>query len=544
MITKKHIVKSALLGCALFLLPMQAFTQSILELLPGAKKMIMDENSEKLRLIGNVNFLYQGNKMYCDSAHYFEKKQIVRAYGRVHINKRDTLNLFCDSLYYNGRTRLAKLWGNVRVRDNEYKLTTDTLEYDARQSQANYKHGGRVESILSREVLTSQVGYFHPESKNFFFSHDVEYQSKDIHMTTDTLRYRYSEKKTYFYGPTQIETQGNTIYCEEGWYNTDTEEGELRKNAEIKRESDIIRGDTLLYLPKEGTSIGKGNVFYSDTTQKMSFKGDYAFISDSLHYSYLTGHALAVKELKDDTLYVHADTLYSYKEDSVEYMRAYQRASIYSTKFQCRADSISYAPNEDKMELFRDPIVWSNGAELKGDSMELQLSDSTLHQVLIKNKSSVVMSVDDDQYFNQIGGRDIIAYFRDNDLYRANVNGNAVTIFYPEEEKKTDTTVVKERNGMNRLYSSTLRIDIDSNEVSGITYLEEPDGVFYPMDQIKKEEQFIQGFEWKEALRPKSPEALLEDVDVEGENLEEELEEVTSEEEEEEDPILQKIELK
>ncbi|MCJ8291584.1 MAG: hypothetical protein HRT58_18020 [Crocinitomicaceae bacterium] len=514
MITLKHIVKSALLGCALFLLPTQCLSQSILELLPGAKKMILDDNSEKLRLIGNVNFLYQGNKMYCDSAHYFEKKQIVKAYGRVHINKRDTLNLFCDSLLYNGKTGKAKLWGNVRVRDNEYKLTTDTLEYDTRASQAVYKHGGRVESILSQEVLTSQVGYFHPESKNFFFSNNVIYLSPDVKMTTDTLRYRYSEKKTYFYGPTNIDTKGTKIYCESGWYNTETEEGMLRINAEIRREKDLIRGDTLIYLPKEGTSIGRGNVFYSDSTQKMSFKGDYAYISDSLHYSLLTGHALAIKELDDDTMYVHADTLYSFKEDSVEYMRAYRNASIYSTKFQCRADSISYTPNEDKMELFHDPIVWSNGVELKGDSMELQLSDSILHKVLIKNKGSVIMSVDDEKLFNQIGGKEIIAYFRDNDLYRTYVNGNAITIFYPEEETKTDSTIVKERMGMNRLYSSSLRIDIDSNEVSGITYLDEPDGVFYPIDQINEEEQFIQGFEWKDALRPRSWEDLLKEKSV------------------------------
>ncbi|PHR34388.1 MAG: hypothetical protein COA38_03750 [Fluviicola sp.] len=507
-------MKSALLGCALFLLPTQCLSQSILELLPGAKKMILDDNSEKLRLIGNVNFLYQGNKMYCDSAHYFEKKQIVKAYGRVHINKRDTLNLFCDSLLYNGKTGKAKLWGNVRVRDNEYKLTTDTLEYDTRASQAVYKHGGRVESILSQEVLTSQVGYFHPESKNFFFSNNVIYRSPDVKMTTDTLRYRYSEKKTYFYGPTNIDTKGTKIYCESGWYNTETEEGMLRINAEIRREKDLIRGDTLIYLPKEGTSIGRGNVFYSDSTQKMSFKGDYAYISDSLHYSLLTGHALAIKELDDDTMYVHADTLYSFKEDSVEYMRAYRNASIYSTKFQCRADSISYTPNEDKMELFHDPIVWSNGVELKGDSMELQLSDSILHKVLIKNKGSVIMSVDDKKLFNQIGGKEIIAYFRDNDLYRTYVNGNAITIFYPEEETKTDSTIVKERMGMNRLYSSSLRIDIDSNEVSGITYLDEPDGVFYPIDQINEEEQFIQGFEWKDALRPRSWEDLLKEKPV------------------------------
>ncbi len=528
-------MKSALLGCALFLLSANSFAQNnILELLPGAKKMIYDKDSDKHRLIGNVNFIYQGNKMYCDSAHYYERKKVVKAYGKVHVNKRDTLNLFCDSLSYDGNTRLAKLWGHVRVRDNEYKLSTDSLEYDTRGGHATYRNGGRVESILTNEVLTSRVGYFHPETKNFFFSNKVKYKSADITMTTDTLRYLYSQKKTFFYGPTNIDTKGAKIYCESGWYNIETEEGTLYKNAEIHRENELIKGDTLIYQPKLGTSIGRGNVYYRDSTQKMSFKGDYGFISDSLHYTLLSGHTLAVKELDNDTMYVHADTLYSFKHDSIEYMRAYQNASIFSSKFQCKADSISYTPNEDKMELFRDPIVWSNGAELKGDSMELQLSDSILHRVIIKNKGSVIMSVDNDKLYNQIGGKEIIAYFRDNDLYRTNVSGNAITIFYPEDETKTDSTVVKERMGMNRLYSSTLRIDIDSNEVSGITYLGEPDGVFYPMDQIDKDEQFIPGFEWLDILRPRSFEDLLKEKVV---VIEEELEEAEDESLEKIDPL-------
>ena len=65
--------------------------------------------------------------------------------------------------------------------------------------------------------------------------------------------------------------------------------------------------------------------------------------------------------------------------------------------------------------------------------------------------------------------------------------------------------------GMNRLYSSSLKIKIDSNEIQSITYLDEPDGAFYPMDQIKKDEQFIPGFNWKAALRPKSVLDLLKD---------------------------------
>ena len=330
-------------------------------------------------------------------------------------------------------------------------------------------------------------------------------------MTTDTLRYLYSKKTAYFFGPTDILTDSTKLYCESGFYQTETGEGSLFKNAHIDRGAEYISGDTLIYQPLLGTSIGRGNVFYSDTAQKMHFNGDYAFISDSLHYSLLTGHAIATKELASDTLYIHADTLYSYKKDSVEFLKAYYGARIYSTEFQAIADSLSYSPQNNRMELFYQPIVWSKGAELKGRFMEIELKDSVVERVNIIDSATILMEVEPIEYYNQIGGNKIIAYFVDNNLTKALVNGNAMTIFFPENTESTDTAEVIKRMGMNRLYSSDLRIDVDSNEITGVTYLDAPDGVFYPMDQIKKSEQFVPGFNWKAALRPKSRESLLED---------------------------------
>jgi lipopolysaccharide assembly outer membrane protein LptD (OstA) len=507
-------LKSALIISALFLISAHTFAQSdVLELLPGSKILKYNEETGVHRLLGDVNFKYQGNIMFCDSAHYHKATKNVRAYGHVHINKRDTLNLFCDSLVYDGRTRKAKLWGNVRVRDSEYKLTTDTLDYDAGKAQASYRHGGRVESTRSQEVLTSRVGYFHPESKNFFFSHDVDYKGKDLSMQTDTLQYLYSQKKTFFYGPTDIQSKDATMFCESGWYNIDTGEGRLSKNAWIAKDSDYISGDTLLYYPKTGEYIGICNVYYADTTQNISFNGDYAYSSDSLNYSFITDNAIATKEMDDDTLYIHADTLYTQKLDSTDIVKAYRNAKIFSTKMQCRADSIVFTQNEDKIKMYRDPIVWSEYAELKGDFIDIDIADSTIHKVNIYANSSILMEVEPEQYYNQIAGRNITAFFKDNDLYKALVNGNAMTLFYPEDEEKTDSLITKKRMGMNRLYSSDLRIDIDSNELTGITYIEEPDGVFYPMDKIKREEQFIPGFNWKAALRPKDRDDLFEDHD-------------------------------
>lgn len=512
MIVYLNIFKSALLISALFLASNQTIAQKdILELFPGSETLEYDEVTGLHRLIGNVNLTYQGNVMYCDSAHYIEGLKSLKAYGKVHVNKHDTLNLYCDSLHYNGRTKKSKLWGNVRVIDNEYKITTDTLEYDANKSQAFYRHGGKVVSTLTQEELTSHIGYFYPESKNFFFSKDVDYKGKNLSIKSDTLQYLYNQKKTFFYGETYIQTKDANIYCESGWYNTNTGEGSLIKNAYISRKTYYIAGDTLISYSEEGVSIGLGNVYYRDSTQDILFNGDYAYTSDSLNYSFLTGHAIATKIMTNDTLYIHADTLFVTSSDSIDVMKAYHEAKLYSTKLQCLADSIIYRSESDLIELYFNPIVWSNGAELKGTFIDMHVNDSIIHRVKIYENSSILMEIEPELYYNQIAGKNIVASFKDNNLYQALVNGNAITIFYSEEEIKTDSTLTKKHLGMNRLCSSSLRIDIDSNEIIGLNYIQDPDGMFYPMEEIRKEEKFIENFEWKQALRPKSKEALIKD---------------------------------
>ena len=65
--------------------------------------------------------------------------------------------------------------------------------------------------------------------------------------------------------------------------------------------------------------------------------------------------------------------------------------------------------------------------------------------------------------------------------------GNAWTILYPEEEENKDSLISNKRMGLNRLFASDLKVYLDSGEVTGITYFDKPDGIFFPMDQIKPE---------------------------------------------------------
>ena len=510
MINFKHIRNCALFTGAFFLNGILLGQNNILELLPGSEKIYYDKKSGLHRLVGSVSFNYQGNTMFCDSAHYREKGKIVRAYGNVQIRKND-INLFCDSLYYSGSLKYAKLWGHVRVRDSEYKIVTDSLEYDAKNGKAIYRRNGTIESIVSDEKITSRTGYFYPNKGSFFFSGNVNYKKEKLAITTDTLQFSYEKQTCYFYGPTKIVNDTVTILCKKGWYNVQKEEGVLYQKAEIIQKNSLVRGDTLYYNGIKQAYEGKGNVFYKDYEQNLVFLGNRAYSSNEKHYAYLTGKALVFKVKDKDTVFIHADTLHLIKDtlNNTKEIKGHKNVKVYNHSMQCVSDSATYLPDENLLYLRSKPIVWSNGTELKGTKMDIFLKDTLVEKILVSGNANAIMEVDSGKYYNQISGKDMIAWFSNNELTRTDVQGNAHTIYFPEETTKTDSTFQKKRIGMNRVLASDLRIYIDSGEVKSITYFDKPDGIFYPMDQIKQEEQYINGFSLNPALRPKSAMDLI-----------------------------------
>lgn len=508
-----HILKIALFTGAFFLFAFGAAGQNgWLELLPGSDRIEKSANSNRTRLIGHVNFKYQNSVMFCDSAHTDYDTKEIWAYGHVQLNRRDTLNLYCDSLYYNGNTRMAKLWGHVRVRDREYKVTTDTLEYDARNAKAIYRYGGKIENITTDEVLTSRLGYFYPNTEESFFRGNVVYKRPDMKMTTDTLQYNYLLHRVYFYGPTNILTDSTKIYCEKGWYNVQTEDGLLLQHARIDKSPRIIEGDSLYYHSKKKYAEGRGNVIVTDTIQKMQLRGGYFFSDEQNRKDMVTQNPIVRLSKTKDTLWLRADTLFHFRDSTNQTaaINGLHHVKIFQEKIQGIADTMLYSRSSGTLDLWGKPHFWAKNSELTGDSIRAYLlHDSILQKVHIREDAFSAMEIDSGKYYNQLAGNEMWAYFIDNEIVRTDVNGNARTLYYPEDEKKTDTAVIIRRQGMNRMFASDLRVYLDSGEVIGITFFKEPDGIFYPIDQIDPKEQFLKGYAWNPALRPKSWKELL-----------------------------------
>jgi len=510
--TKYHKIKYALFVGAFFLMSNFLAQSDLLKLLPGSRKANYYENNDLLKLEGNVHFEYQGNTMYCDSAYYFEKRRLVYAYGKVHII-RDKINMFCDSAFFNGKAERAKLWGNVRVRDLDYRLTTDSLEYISSSGRAIYRNYGTIKKIESNEMIVSKVGYFYPESKNYFFSDSVVYSNDGIRMTTDTLAYEYVNKQTVFNGETTILKDSMTMTCLYGWYNTDLNKGYLHGDASYKDNSQILYADTIRYDEKNDEIIAKKDVHLINEKSNYVLNSNYMYTSDSIGLTYITDCAIAKLIQNKDTIYIHSDTLFVLNDTikKNKNIMAYYGVKIYNNDIQSICDSLWFSQTQNKIKLYHNPIVWSENSELKGDSIVISTKDSLIDKINIYRNASAIMELDSGQLYNQISGKNMIAYMKEGKLRKTDVNGSAVSIYYPEDEEKTDSLTTIKRMGLNRLESSTLSVYLDSGEVIGINYVNEPVGIFYPMDQIIDKKKFIKNFEWNPALRPKDEFSLPED---------------------------------
>lgn len=501
---KNIIVKIALIFSAIF------FTQGIfaqddfLKLLPGSESLEFDEATGAQILRGNVSFSYNDAVMYCDSAFYYQKENKLKAYSNIHLNQNDTLNLFCDSMYYDGNTELAKLWGNVRFRDMEYKLETDSMDYNAASKYAVYRNGGVITSINSNERLVSRVGYYHPDVKTFFFKDSVIYTSDDAKVTTDTLQFFSQSKNAKFFGPTNIYSDSNHIYCEAGVYYFDEKEAQLSGNPYFEDGKIKFEADSIYYNSKLQIGEGFQHVVITDTTNKSIFKANYAYSNDSTGYSIMVDSALVMQFDTEDTLYLHADTLQALRNDSVTQIYGYYGVRFMNSEMQGRCDSLFYSKQDSVIKMFTDPILWNDKNQITGDSIYLINYEGEMKRMQVYNNSFIASEVDTIGYYNQIAGRNMVGYFNNNKLKVVHVNGNGKTVYYPESENKTDSLITIERNGMNRVYCSNIRIDLDSNTIQQIAFIDKPEAMFYPIHQINEEEQFIRGFNWRIALKPES----------------------------------------
>lgn len=185
--------------------------------------------------------------------------------------------------------------------------------------------------------------------------------------------------------------------------------------------------------------------------------------------------------------------------DSVyKLIKAYRRVKMYRSDSQVVCDSLSLLNTDSVIRLYIDPIMWNDKNQITSDSMALYTQNQAITKAHFMG-DPILGSEIDTMYYNQVKGKDMVALFRDGSVYRNDVDGNAQTIYYmQEEENTTDVT------GFMYIESAGITFYLNEDgEMDKITYRQNPEYVLYPMDMIPEtQERELPDFKWHSDIRP------------------------------------------
>lgn len=277
--------------------------KSIVNLIQSEKSTATKINGKQLVKVYKGTFKQDYSLLRSDSAYFYPDLNSFDAFGNVNINQGDTLNIFSDKLNYNGNTKIAILTDNVKMVDRDATLTTNYLTYNTASRVGTYTGGGKL--INKDNVLTSKNGYYFAFSRDSYFRYDVVLTTVDALIKTDTLRYNTGTRISYFYGPTNIygTKDKDTLYTENGQYNTITEQANFGKKNSYRQGTKSLKGDSLFYDKLKGYGRAVKNITFEDREQKVTIKGDLATYYRADEKTIVTENAYVVliSEQKDTT---------------------------------------------------------------------------------------------------------------------------------------------------------------------------------------------------------------------------------------------------
>lgn len=503
------------------------------------------------KLIGH-DTLYEGKtKLYADSMYFNQRANEVEAFGAVHINDNDSIQIYSRYLKYYATPKKALLRREVRMTDGKNVLTTDSLDYDLPSHVGTYVKGGKV--VNGTTVVTSTDGRYDGNSKDVTFIRNVHLTDPSYKITNDSLTYNMESKLASWQVPTVIVDSNGTIRTRKGYYD-------LKKNYFYSEDRPIIQDSSgsvianqIAYDKATGNGEARGNVVYKDTSAN-TMLANHVFFNRQKKNLLATDKPVLIVLQGKDTTYIAADTFYSGlvrhlayfrrhlnemgdtslfppgsdstyhpkvrnpvaheaeveptdslppgKDSTLRFMIGFHHVRVFSDSMQAKSDSLFYSDVDSVFQFFTKPVLWANRSQITGDTMYLYTKHQTPTRLFVFNNGFIINKVGND-FFNQIGSRTINGYFKDGAIDYMRSKGNAHSIYFAQNDSLQFL-------GLSLDEADAIDLYFLKRELNKVVYRNGVKGTTIPMGQFQLEQTRLPGFHWLEALRPKSKEELFQ----------------------------------
>lgn len=199
---------------------------------------------------------------------------------------------------------------------------------------------------------------------------------------------------------------------------------------------------------------------------------------------------------KPDTL-LHVVEPEPHEVDTVErVIRGFHNVRIFKSDMQAVADSIAAFSKDSTIVLYIDPVMWNGENQITSVDVTLYTDGNAVDRAYFTG-DPIMASKIDDKHFNQVAGKTMTAFFRDNEIYRNDVNGNAQSLYWMQEDDSPEVVAYM------HAVCGDITFMIANQTVSDIIFRGNPEWPIYPPDKIPADEKLLlDWFKWQPERKP------------------------------------------
>lgn len=435
-----------------------------------ADSLEYDTEAKKSTFLGPTLILQDSAKIYCESGFYdYEKNKAEFRDNPQYISGEKIA--VSDRMSYDGTTKKVTLTGHAKFREGEKKARSDVMIYDEEKD------------------ITRLEG-------NAYF------KDKEQEVTSDVIIYNGKDESYTTEGKTIAKGKDSYVEANNSSYDKATDITTLTGNVLVADSSQILNAELVQYNNSSGDAYAEGNVHWQDTVNDVSIKSNELFYNKDTEYVKALGRPIMTTIMDGDTLFLSANTLISEEVladslDTIKQIVAYRDVRIYKSDFQAVCDSMNYNATDSIFNFFDKPVLWSDSSQFSADTVKIMLKDENIDSIFLLNKALIV-DTPDEQFFNQIKGREILIKFVEAQPKKMSVLGNGESVYYIQDD---DGGYV----GPNKTACSDMYLLFEAGELQFIRFITEPKGKLYPMETTNHNEMKLSGFKWEKSRRPLSP---------------------------------------
>lgn len=435
------------------------------------------------------------------------------------VNNKDGYRMTTEELEYNTGTHIANISRPTRIEgandtiittEGWYNTTTDHAQLTSRSTIVHSDSNRNVTTLEGDSIIYDKATRV---SRAYMFR-DIRKQQRPM-VLTDTARkvvlyggygeYNDSTRKALaaeypllieYSRPDSLFLRADTIVSliksEMVWPDSLASGRDAATRARLRQYKSLgeIAGSmpiSLLLLPKDVKNPGHGLVTAVTETSSSEIAEDIP--DDTTEFP---SDSAGLPRRRLDRL--GRDSAYMVSKDFHVAM-ALKRARVFNKDIQGIADTLIFRQVDSMLYMIRKPVVWSGERQVYGNLIEVHFNDSTVDRAHLPQSGVLAEHVAED-FYNQLSGSELTAYFINQQLKHLSVDGNVQTIFLPQEKDSTYNKLVSAE-------SSYLTVDMDGKDMKHLKMWPEVTGSVIPLFEVKKTQQFLDGFRWLEALRPK-----------------------------------------